>query len=190
MLFGCTAVVAGCNREASRPATAEECRAACEHVAALNRPVLEENARTRVHEQEEAAEALEAGAKKNIARVKKEMTEPRPPFEKTLDAVRKVPRATMQQLRARYELQGQELRRQREAALKAAENEIVVANAAVEKNKKSFAADLQKVVEADARSCSDQCIKNSAPKKSVECMNRATAADQVPPCLVVGSVKR
>jgi electron transfer flavoprotein alpha subunit len=164
-------------------ASSEQCLQACEHVAQLHRPQIDKTVRHGVHEQEEMMEMHEAGAKQAIATVRKEMLEPRKPFEQTVEATRKVPASTMRYLRGQYEQQGLELKRQREASISDAEKLIVEGNAAIAKLKADTPGMVEKAVEADGKSCSDECIKN-ASTDATECMLRAKSADELPPCLV------
>ena len=173
-------VLAGCKPPTETP---EQCRSACEHVASLNRPLIEESLKTYAHEQGEILEAAEAEAKKNLARLEKELVLSRPPFEKTLDGQRKVPAKTKRVLREQYRRAGEELHRQREAAIAATQKQITDGDARIAKMSQGFDANLKRQVEADAKKCSDSCVQGAATTKSTDCMLHAQAADQVPPCL-------
>lgn len=180
LLFG------GCKRAA----TPEECRSACAHVASLNRERFRENLKITQHEREEAIEASETESKNNIAAIKLALAEKRPPFETTLDAHRKVPKATMRTLREQYRVQGEQERQQSEAALKSWQDQIAIRNKALADGRRSFDADLEKMVQADAKTCAADCVRGQASTKSTACMTRAKAADEVPLCIQLSAEKR
>ena len=181
----CVGLLGSCGRSGvGGPASPEQCRDACGHVASLNRGSFEDRLRTRLHEQEESTEVLEDEAKVNLDRLKLELAEKRVPFEDTLDAVRRVPAKTRRLLRERYELQGSELRGQREAALREAEAQGGQVRAKLERAMSERDQALKIMIDTEATACSKQCVDGVAPKKSVECMLRATSADAVPPCLI------
>lgn len=174
--------LAGCpHKEVVEKATPDSCAKACRHVVQLKQEASQASAKIRLHELEEMFEDQEESAKKNVARYQEEQKIPRPKFEDTLESKRKVPASVMAQLRAQFEAQEAEHKRQLQMAIENQAAELKKTEALIAGLRKKTDADINKAFDDEVKRCEADCVQ-SRNANEVRCLQLAQAPDDVNLC--------
>lgn len=166
----------GCSRQAAEG----DCRKGCDHAAPMRVAAARKAAQMTLHEMEEMAEAAEKTAKTDLARLRIELAAGSAPFDEQPFRARKATPADIKMARDRHEWEAQQLRTQREAGIKAAEETIVSEPKRNAEAKQKAEADLAKTTAEAHATCVERCVKR--PRQHVECLLRAQAVEDVDLC--------
>lgn len=168
----------GCARHASAPASAVECRQACEHTAQLKVAPLKKQLDVGVHEIDEKVDRTEDDAKVTLQLLKEQLASGGPPWNEK--SVRTLSPAIRRSVIEHHKWEEAQLKLQRELAIKRSQDSVVEV-------RKEYAdakgkADIQlKKASADAvDECYDPCLKR--PAAEVKCLLRTQAVEDIKLC--------
>ena len=171
-------LMVACTKHPASPANSAECEAACKHVADLKVAKQIAQARGAVHELDEAVDATEASSKTAIAQLKTELAAGGPPWNP--QAFEKLPAATRRDLAERHRWAADQLKQQRELAIRQTNDALTDAKKAYEDGKLKADAEAKKATAEAFKTCSDSCVKGTQP--FAQCLQRTQALEDIASC--------
>jgi hypothetical protein len=159
-------------------ASAADCDKACARVADLQLASKRSQAKAALHEIDEEVDRQEEESARNTALLKQQLAEGGPPFNPK--AFSKLPARTQRDLAERHKWEEQQLKLQRELALKASGESVATAKKKYEDAKARTEADDQKATAAAVKSCGDSCVQR--PAKFAQCLQRTQAVEDLDIC--------
>ena len=167
-------LVLGC----AKKATLEQCRPACDHVAKLLAAPVHKQLELALHELDEKVERIEDESAAHTVALKKQMATPDVSWDEK--AMRKRPPKVRAALRERHDWEQNQLKVQRELALKAAEEAVVSAKKELADREAQRDAEVKKAGDDARAACLEKC-----PRASVDhaaCLQRTQAVEDIELC--------
>lgn len=155
-----------------------QCSLSCDHVAAIRLAPLKKQKQAALHELDENVDRNEDAAKANAATLRQQMAVGDPQWsEKALAKLSPVKRRAAIE---RHDWEQNQLRVQRELALKRDDESVSSARKTYEDAKVKADEDLKKVTADTVKACVDQCLKGTA--KHADCLRRTQAVEDLDIC--------
>ena len=165
-------------RKSGGGADASACQQACTRVASLRLTGKFGQIKAKLHEMDEKVDAAEDFAKKREAEIASEagVTVPRPGPK----ALQKLPAAQRAAMIRGYDMQDEQLKQEREAAIRRAHENVEKARREYEEAKAEAEATQKSDTAAEMQKCVDPCIKRDPAFAA--CLQRVQAVEDVDVC--------
>lgn len=169
----------GCGKKPAPPlASPDECKKACEHVANLQLAPAKAKIQAGLHELDEKVEATEDVTKVTLDRLKLELAAGGPPWNEA--AVRKMPPAARRAATEQHRWEEQQLKQQREQAVKAAQEAVVQVKQEFAKAKQEADEQQKKLLAEALAACTEPCLKGALTR--AQCLQRTQAVQDFAIC--------
>ena len=162
----------------AKKATLEQCRPACEHTAKLVAAPVYKQLELALHELDEKVERTEDESAASTAALKKQMATPDTTWDEK--AMRKRPAKAQAALRERHAWEQNQLKVQRELALKSAAEAIVSAKKELADKEAQRDVEVKKAGDDARAACLEKCQRSSIDHAA--CLQRTQAVEDIEIC--------